>query len=487
MAVGSLRGSAARGIKWTALSSSTNAILQLFQLAILTRLLRPEDFGLIGMITVFITFAQAFSDLGLTNAIIHRPPPSREQFSSLYTAGLLAGIGIYALFLLAAPLIAAFYSEPRLRGLLMWMALSFLVAPLGQPFHVLLQKQLQFNRSAGIEVAAAALGAVIAVSTALAGQGVYSLVWGHLSATLTRTAALVVLEWNRWRPALRLRRSQLSGYLGFGLYQIGERSLNQLSANIDYLIVGRFLGPEILGFYVLAYQLVTTPFLRINPILTAVAFPVFAARQSEDEVLRRGYLEMVRLLALILLPILLALALTAPLLVPVIFGPRWQMAAPLIQILTLLGLAKGLSNPSGTIFLSKGRADIGFKWNLLVALTNTVVFLAAVSFGITALAWSHSLLCVGYLLVALWILRSLIGLPLRLYLINLSRPLLASTALAAVLLAGLLALQHYPMRPALQLASLLVAAALSYALLLAALERDFLADKLQLLISSSRP
>jgi len=238
---------------------------------------------------------------------------------------------------------------------------------------------------------------------------------------------------------------------------------------------------------VLAYQLVTTPFLRINPILTAVAFPVFAARQSEDEVLRRGYLEMVRLLALILLPILLALALTAPLLVPVIFGPRWQMAAPLIQILTLLGLAKGLSNPSGTIFLSKGRADIGFKWNLLVALTNTVVFLAAVSFGITALAWSHSLLCVGYLLVALWILRSLIGLPLRLYLINLSRPLLASTALAAVLLAGLLALQHYPMRPALQLASLLVAAALSYALLLAALERDFLADKLQLLISSSRP
>jgi len=482
-----LRLAAARGIRWTGFASVATASLALLQLIVLTRLLKPEDFGLVGMMTVFITFAQAFADLGFSNAIIHRPDPSREQLSTLYCANLLAGIAIYALFVLGAPWIARFYSEPRLHPLLLWMALSFVITPLGQQFQVLMQKQLDFNRFAKVEVATALLSTLIAIAAAIAGQGVYALVWAHLAAALTRAGLLIALEWSHWRPTLRLRYSELRGYLGFGLYQIGERGFNHLATNVDYLIIGRFLGPELLGYYVLAYQLVTTPFLRINPILTRVAFPVFALRQSDDALLRRGYLDMIRLLALVLFPILVGLGLTAPLLVAGIFGASWQPSIPLIQILVLLGLTKGLLNPSGTILLAKGRADIGFLWNLLVMTVNTVVFLSTVRFGITTLAWAHAGLCAVYLMIGLGILRSLIALSFREFAANLVRPLLTSLGMALVVLACLRYLGPRGLDPAAALAISALTGAAAYAAILFALERKFLADQWRLLVSSRAP
>jgi len=487
MTASPLRLAAARGIQWTTFASVSTASLALLQLIVLTRLLKPEDFGLVGMMTVFITFAQAFADLGFSNAIIHRPDPSREQLSTLYCANLLAGTGIYVLFVLGAPWIARFYSEPRLHALLLWMALSFVITPLGQQFQVLMQKRLDFNRFAKVETATALLSTLIAIGAALAGQGVYALVWGHLAAALTRAGLLIALEWSHWRPALRLRYSELRGYLGFGLYQIGERGLNHLSSNVDYLIIGRFLGPELLGYYVLAYQLVTTPFLRINPILTRVAFPVFALRQTDDALLRRGYLEMIRLLVLIQFPILIGLGLTAPLLVAGVFGASWQASIPLIQILVLLGLTKGLSNPSGTIMLAKGRADIGFLWNLTVTSVNTAVFLITVRFGIATLAWAHTWLCAIYLMIGLGILRSLIALSFKEYAANLVRPLLTTFGMALVVIAYLRTLGPRGLDPAVSLAICVLIGAAAYVGCLFALERKFLTDQWRLLISSRAP
>ena len=198
------------------------------------------------------------------------------------------------------------------------------------------------------------------------------------------------------RPRLHFRASDCRSYLSFGLYQMGERFVNFLSANVDYLIIGKLLGAEALGFYSIAYKLVAIPLKRLNPIVTSVAFPVFSLKQKDDKALRSGYLEMSKALSLISFPLLAGIAVTAPLIIPILYGPGWEPSVPLLQALSLLGILKSLGNPSGSIILAKGRADLGFKFNLTILVVNAVVFYIAAHQSALAVALSFSALTFLY-------------------------------------------------------------------------------------------
>ena len=432
----SLRRKAALGVKWTGAGTAITTGLRVLQFVVLARLLTPSDFGLMAMITVVIGFAQAFADMGISNAIIHRQDNTRSQLSSLYWLNLLAGLSVFALVMAFSPLVVKFYGEPRLASLIPWAALVFLVIPLGQQFQALLQKELQFDRLAKVEMASTGIGTVIAISSAIFGQGVFSLIWGQLAEGSTKALCLLRSSWAVWRPGLHLRWNDAKAYVAFGLYQMGERCLNYISANADYLIIGRFLGPETLGIYLLAYQLVTMPLARINPILTRVAFPIFAKKQADNTALRRGYLEMMKLLAHIVFPLLIGLATVAPVFVPVIFGVVWGPTIPLIQILALLGIIKTLINPIGSILLAKGRPDIAFKWNASGAVINTLVFWFFVRYGVRAVAWSWVGLSAVDCVVAVLILSYLIGLDYRDHVGALLAPLALSALMGTAVLVG---------------------------------------------------
>ena len=408
----SLKRQAAEGAYWTGTSSIIVAALQFGQLVVLARLLDRSDFGLMAMLMVVAGFAEVYTDVGFNRAIIFRQDVTRAQLSSLYWFNIVAGIAVFTLFWAATPLIVAFYDEPNLRELVFWVALSIVITPIGQQFSTLLQKHLRFSVLAKVQVKAAIVGSVAAVTCAIAGLGVWSFVWGQLANRAMSTLLLTAIGWRNWRPRLAFHWRDLQGYLGFGFYQIGERSINYISANVDYLIVGRFFGPEILGAYTLAYRLVAFPLMKINPALTIVAFPIFARKQHDDAALRRGYLEMIKLLASVACPALVGLAVVAPVFVPVVFGPGWDLAVPLVQILAAVGILKTLGNPSGSVFLAKGRADIGFKWNMFLALTNTACFLLAAPYGVFAIASTYAVLTVLYFFGDRWLLYRVIRLKL---------------------------------------------------------------------------
>ena len=294
---GSLRHSAVRGVKWTTLSTAVVTVVGLVQLAILTRLLTKTDFGLMAMIATAVGFAQVYADVGFSNAIIFRQDATPRQLSSLYWMNIIVSVSLGALVALAAPLIAAFFKEPSLVTPLRAVCLSFVILPLGQQFQVLLQRDLEFDLLARRDIAASLAGLAMAVGMAAAGQGVYALVWGQLTTITVKSVTTATVGWRRWRPSLHLRWGDLHGFLSFGLYQVGERSIYYWAANIDYLLIGRYLGPEQLGVYTVAYNLVVIPVSKLNPVLSKVAFPVFAKRQTDAEALRRGFGELVELVA----------------------------------------------------------------------------------------------------------------------------------------------------------------------------------------------
>lgn len=466
------------------MSISTGVVvgLQFIRLAVLANLLPIKDFGLMAMMMVVIGLASSFGDMGLSNAIIHRQNATKDELSSLYWFDIATGFALYGLIAAVTPIIVIFYREPRLTEMVLLAGLSFLIMPIGQQFGSLLQKELEFRTLALIDILGAVSYTTVAVITAVLGAGAYSFVWGFLSDSICKALIFGFIGWRRWRPRIHFRRQELEGYLSFGLYQMGERFVNYFSANVDYLVIGRYLGPEVLGIYMLAYRLVIFPLTTINPIINRVAFPILARKQKDDSSLRRAYLEMNKIIAFVMFPLLALMAATAPLFIPLIFGTKWLPAVPLVQIMVLLGILKSLGNSSGSMFLAKGRADIGFKWNLLVVIVNTTAFVYVVRFGVYTLAWTYVGLSFVYFFAVMWILKRVIGLKLSEFLKAISRPTIISFFMGALVYSIYITLD---VGGALVLVALVILGASIYILLALLFERHFLKDSLNLFFNRS--
>ncbi|HEX5435625.1 MAG TPA: MOP flippase family protein [Gemmatimonadaceae bacterium] len=372
----SLKRTAITGAKWTTVSSIVRTGLQFLQVAVLARYLAPTDFGLMAMLMIVLGFAQAYADMGVSSAIIYHQDTTDDQLASLYWLNVGGGVIVSALLLLATPAVVALYHEPRLAPLMPWASAIFLVTPFGQQYLVLFEKNLAFDRLAFIEAGSTVVGTVVAVVAAIRGSGVYALVWGQLATSASRALLLAGAGHRRWPHRLHFRWKDCNGYLSFGAYQIGERTANYLAARLDQLLVGALLGAQPLGYYNLAWSLVIQPITKINPILTRVAFPVFARVQDDIERLRRGFLTLSRMLALVNVPLLIGLAATAPAVVRVLYGDGWQPVVPLVQVLALVALLRSSANPVGSLLLARGRADLGFKWSvaILLVMVPTVYF-----------------------------------------------------------------------------------------------------------------
>lgn len=373
-------------MKWTSLSTIVNTVVQLLQYVILARLLSPDDFGLMSMLTVVIVFSQVFTDLGISSAIIYYQNLAREQLSSLYWLNIISGFLVFIVVLLVRPLIAGFYNEPRLIELLVYVAFIFLVTPFGQQFQFLLQKELLFNQLAKVEILSIVTGSLIAIVLAFLGFGVYSQIWGQLSTAIVKSLYLMKIGWNRWKPQFILKFRGLGEIIKFGIYQVGSRTVNYFASNIDYLLIGRYLGSEALGIYTLAYQLIVIPVTKINPIVTKVAFPIFSKHQDNNEVISKSFTNMSKLLAVVSFPILIGLIAIANVFVPVVFGEKWTVAVPVVQVLSILGILRVLMNPNGSVLLGKGRADLGFIWDLFVAIFNGLAIWLVVKQGVLEVA-----------------------------------------------------------------------------------------------------
>jgi O-antigen/teichoic acid export membrane protein len=419
------------GMKWTGLSTVIITVVQLLQFAILARLLAPSDFGLMSMIMVVIVLSQVFVDMGISSAIIHKQNITRNELSSLYWLNLLVGLLVFGIVLSLTPVIASFFNEPRLKELLVYVSFIFLIIPIGQQFQFLMQKELKFNELAKIEIVSVVSGSFSSIALAFFGYGVLSLIWGQIITSAIKSLYLAFIGWKQWRPSFHFRKSDLEGFIDFGLYQMGSRIVQYIASNIDYMLIGRYLGKEALGVYSLAYQLITIPVTKINPIITKVAFPVFSLNQDDNKVLSKGFLDMTKMLAVVTFPILVGLIAIADILVPVVFGEKWNNSIFVIQILSVLGILRVLMNPNGSVLLAKGKANLIFIWDLFVALINGGAIWFVVSKGIEAVAIVYVLVSMINFILGRKLLEYVIELRAREYLSVLVRP-----ALISVLMGG---------------------------------------------------
>ncbi|MFS0724091.1 MOP flippase family protein [Paenibacillus sp. 1P07SE] len=433
----SLKGKGIAAMKWSSLSTVISIVIQMLQLVILSRLLSPEDYGLMGMIMVVVAAAVNFSDMGISNAIIHRQDVTRNHLSTLYILNIGTSAILCLVIFLSAPLVAAFYNEPRLVELVQWMSLLCLFPAFGQQFEVMFRKELKFNNIAKIHILGYTSGFVVAVLGAFFGYGVYALIGSHLTNALVRSLGLVAIGWRVWTPKLHFARTDLKGYLSFGVYQMSSNVLQSLISNLDYLIIGRLFGAQVLGYYNFAYQLVYMPHQKIGPLVNTVALPLFAKMQNDTIQLREGFLKVLNGVTMLNAPIYLGIVVTAPVLVPFVFGDQWLPSVVLIQILGVMMLIRSMIIPIQPLLQSKGRADIYFRYTLInVALQVPILIIGGMVGGSVGVALAFIL--VQVLLFGIqytYAVRKMVGPCLPNYLRSVLPGLLCGSAmLAGVLL-----------------------------------------------------
>jgi len=433
----SLRVKAFSGGKW--LSSSTVGVVALnfIQTAVLSRLLTPRDFGLTTMIWVFLGFAQMAADMGMTNAVIQRREITRDELSSVYWATAIVGLIIALAVWLSGPALAAYYREPEIMGLVPWVTVSFLVTALGQQFQTLHLRELRFGSLAIADVLAALASLAVAVPAALSGAGAYSLVFGGLASSLLRSVWMACFGWSQWHPHFHFRLRDLHGFGRYGAVQMGDRVANYVWNNVDYLLAGRYLGSGPLGIYRLAFETVVRPLATVGPIMNRICIPIFSKAQDDDARLRTGIVEVVKLVAVVVFPMLAGLFAVAPLAVSVIFGSKWAGAAWIMRILCPYGALRSLLNLATLLVLAKGRFEKALYLNLTLAVVLSAGYRLAVPYGLAPLAWT-GLIVLALVTVVSWrgLYQTTVGLQASAYLGAIARPTLFSVVMACAVYAA---------------------------------------------------
>lgn len=423
----SIKSQLIKGAKWTGLSTGLITIVQLVQFILLGNTMSISEFGLVGIITTIIIFAHIILDLGFSSAVIQKETVSHRQLSTLFWLNLMVGLSIFAVLFLASPMLAGFFQRSELEELLSILALMFLIAPIGQQSQYLLQKELRFSLLGIIEVVSTLVSFIILFILIFTMSPIYAYVISQVSMYSLKSILYFVSYLKSWRPSFTFDLSECKDLISFGSFQLASRLVNRLGSNIDVILIGRFMGAEALGIYNLVYQIVTIPVLRINPILTRVAFPVFSKSQQNNKALNEGFLHMTKLLSLVTFPMLMGLTAVSNVFILTFFGQKWIEAVPFLQIMALVGILRVLMNPNGSVILAKGKANLAFYWDGCVLLLYGIsLYFAVLTNELQVVAWTYVVVSMVNFLIGRWLLSFLIQLNWRHYLGTISVPFLLS-------------------------------------------------------------
>lgn len=427
----SLAQRASSGFRWASTSQAGRSGIQFVSNAILARLLSPKDFGLLGMALIVTGFASLLRDLGTSAAIIQRRDLSRGLVSSVFWIN--AGLGLTAAVLVfaASPLVAAFFKQPPLTGILRALSASFVMAGLGVVHQAMLQRSLQFRGLAVVDLVSAFVSAVAGIGFAMAGAGVWSLVYQALVLALVSTVLLWVVS--PVRPAFEFHWGEVKQVSSYSLNLTSFNVFNYFIRNADNLLIGKFLGAGPLGYYSLAYRLLLFPLQIITDVTSRVLFPVCSELQDDHERFRRAYLKAVSGIATLSFPLMLGMAALARPLITTVFGAQWGPSEIPLMILAPAGMLQSVTATVGPIYQAKGRADWLFRWGAGAGVAVLIAFAVGLRWGVIGVAAAYAAVTTLLTIPGLAIPFSLVQLRLAAFFESLWRPMASALAMCALL------------------------------------------------------
>lgn len=396
----SIHKSLRSGIFYISAAKYSGVFISIILSAVLARLLTPEEFGIVALVLVFVSFFNLLSDFGLGPAIVQNQSLEEEDVKSIFLFSILLGFILSSLFFLAAPLISNFYNEPALLQISKYLALAVLFQSLQVIPKALFQKALKFKLIGIITVGVQLFCGIIAIYLAYAGYSYYALV---VQSVLVGGITFVIFYLLKpIKIARKMQFSAIKKIIRFSTFQFLFNFINYFSRNADNILVGKFLGASTLGYYEKSYRLMMMPVQNLTHVITPVLMPVLSKYQNDRATIYGTYLKVVKLLATIGFPLSIFLFFTASEVINIIYGSQWEQSIPVFKLLALTVGLQIISSSSGSIFQAVNRTDLLFYSGILSAL----FMVGAISYGVFV---RQSLEAVGYGLIVAFSVNFLQG------------------------------------------------------------------------------
>jgi teichuronic acid exporter len=396
---------AVRATPWRSGSLFAQGALQFGIGVILARMLPPRDFGVAALALVVVGFVAILAELGVTAAVVYLRPLSTRHIRVSFTLSLLMAAALGGAMFLVAPFLARFFDHPMLTAVFRAEASLFLLTAIGTTARALLHRRLEFRRLFLVEVGGYIGGyAVVAVTLAVLGFGVWSLVLGILAQAALASGLALVLSPHALAPLLAARESR--ELLSYGGVTTLNGAVGYWSRSADSLVVGRLLGAGELGFYNRAFNVITVPLSYLGTALTGVLFPVMAEVRSDPRRLRNAYLLSVQVTAMIAAPLCGWVLVSAPYIIRGLYGPGWEGAIAPLRVLALGGVFRAVYHVAAALTHASA--------NVMAEVRRQVVFVALVALGsLLGASWGIAGVAAGVLAATTFMYLAMAHLSLR--------------------------------------------------------------------------
>lgn len=381
----SLKNKTVKGTLWSTLERFSVQGIQFVVMIIMARILTPEDYGLVGMLAIFLAISQSIIDSGFSQALIRKQDRSEIDNSTVFYFNIGVGIVLYAILFFAAPLIADFYKQPILIPLTRLIGLSLIFNSLAVVQRALLTIKLDFKTQAKASLAGAIISGGIGIWMAYAGFGVWAIVWQQLINLLIITLLLWVLS--HWKPIWAYSWESFKELFNFGSKLLASGLIDTFYRNLYLIVIGKVFKATDLGYYTRAQQFADFASSNATGIFQRVTYPVLCEIQNDDARLADVYRRLLKTSAFIIFPLMLGMGAVAKPMVLSFLTDKWLFSAVLIQILCFSQMWYPVHAINLNLLQVKGRSDLFLRLEIIKKILGVTMLCITLPMGLIPMCW----------------------------------------------------------------------------------------------------
>lgn len=428
----SLKCKTAKGLLWSSVERFSVQGVQFLVLLVIARILDPADFGLVGMLAIFLAIAQTLIDSGFSQALIRKQGRTETDNSTVFYFNIAISGLLYLFLFFIAPWVAEFYNEPQLCGLMRVLCLVVIINSFAVVQRALYTASLDFKTQAKASFVAAITSGSVGIFFAISGYGVWTLVWQQLLNAGVNTILLWLFS--KWHPKLVYSRSSFKELFSFGSKLMASGLLDTIYNNMYTLIIGKVFNATSLGYYYQADRFTQLPSSNITGIIQRVTYPILCSIQDDDERLKTSFRRLLKLSAIVVFPLMSLLAGISTPLVSLILGEKWNFTATLIIPLSFMMMWWPLHVINLCLLQVKGRSDLFLKLEIIKKSVGVCVLAISIPFGLVFMCYASVLTSIICLIINTHYTGKLIQVDFILQMKDLSKILIASCVMFIVVI-----------------------------------------------------
>jgi O-antigen/teichoic acid export membrane protein len=401
------------GVKWNALGQFSAYAIQFVLGIVIARLLDPADYGVIGMLAIFMAIAQSFVNSGFGNALIRKSDRTEVDCSTAFYFNVAVAVLLYGVLFLSAPAIADFYNTPLLTDVLRVYSLTLIIGSLGIVPRALRSVAVDFKTQAYASVISVIVSGLVGLYLAFSGYGVWALVWQAIISSCVSVVVIWVLA--RWRPLWAYSWESFRSMFSYGSRLLASGLLHTVYTHASSILIGKFYTPAELGNYDRGNSIASLPSLRLSSVFNSVSFPILSKVQNDDERLKNVYHKYVAMTSLVIFFIMTLLAVVARPLVLLLLTEKWLGAVPFLQVFCFAYMFDSICRLNNNMMYVKGWSGLFLKLEIIKKAVVTPFFLLAIPYGPLVICYGAVLHTVVDITCSTYCLKRFLGIELRQY------------------------------------------------------------------------